>query len=287
MTVGTSAPLLAIRHDWSVPVELESHVPCTVLPRDDGSEQRLALSHLATEHVTYRLLPPTNREAAALLALDGTDAWVRVPRWEDESRVSTAVTSGSGVSIPCDTTNKPTFAVGREIILWRSALEYEVTTADAVTSSTITADLADDWAAGTIIAPVMPGRMVFPISRAHWVPTSGALTFVVAFDLTDIAGVGTGGAGTTGVATAITVYPTSVGKFARAGILAIVTDAAGNILPGDGIVWSSADAVNAPVYSSSDPAIGIVSNPNGIDGTVSITATLGALSAAASARLLG
>jgi hypothetical protein len=108
------------------------------------------------------------------------------------------------------------------------------------------------------------------------------LEFVVDFSLTDIAGVGTGGSATTGVAAAITNSGAVVGHFGRSPAYAVVTDAAGNILPGDGIVWTSSDATNAPVYASSDPGIAIVGNPNGL-GSVSpsatLTATLGALTA--------
>jgi hypothetical protein len=289
MSVGDAATLIPIRHDWSSPVEVEPHTPTSVLPHDDGSEQRLLLSHVSTERVTYRPLPPTSREATTFLALVdlATDAWVRVPRWEDEARVSAAVSAGSGVSIPCVTSNKPTFATGRQVILWRSATEWEVTTVDSFTASEVVADLVDDWAAGTIIVPVMPGRLALPLSLSHWVPTTGALQCVVDFDLRDIAGVGTGGTSVAGVPDAITVTSALVGKYGRAALRATVTDAEGNVLAGQPIVWTSADPTDAPCWASSDPHVVIVENPNGVLDTVAITATLGAVNDSGSAFLVG
>jgi hypothetical protein len=280
MTVGTSAVLIPIRHDWSDPVGLASRVPGVVLDHDDGSEQRLALSSVTTERVTYRLLPPSNLHATPLLALVdlATDTWVRVPRWEDEARVSSALSSGSAVVIPCDTTNKPTFAMGRQVILWRDAVTWEVTTATAVASGSVTADLASSWAAGTIIAPVMPGRLVLPLSLTHWVPTTGAADCTIDFDLTDIAGVGTGGSATTAAAAALTVTSALVGKFGRAAFYATVTDAEGNVIAPTGLVWTSSDPTNAPVHATPDPGVAIVGNPNGLLLTVTITATIGAVS---------
>lgn len=290
MTVGTAATLLPIRHDWASPVGFDVSVPTAVLAHDDGSEQRLLLSHLTTERVTYRLLAPTNKDAGTLLALVdvATDTWVRVPRWEDESRVDApGVSSGSAVAIPCNTADKPTFAVGRQVILWRDANTWEVTTCDALSSTDVTADLVSDWGPGTIIAPVMPGRLVLPLAVSHWVPTSGALQCVIDFDLTDIAGVGTGGTATTGVPTAIRVTSTTVGKFGKAPMVATVTDVEGNILTGEGIVWSSADPTNAPVYASGDPTVAVVGNPNGLLATKTITATLGAVNGSGGAFLVG
>jgi hypothetical protein len=198
-----------------------------------------------------------------------------MPRWEDQSRLSAAASSGSAVVIACNTADKPTFVAGRQVILWRDANTWEVTTATAVASGSVTADLASSWGAGTIIAPVMPGRLVLPLALSHWVPTSGALQCAIDFDLTDIAGVGTGGTGTTGTAAAIVVGDTAVGKASRGAITATVTDAAGNRLPGTGIVWTSSDATNAPVYATSDPSVAMVGNPNGLLVNKTITATLG------------
>jgi hypothetical protein len=192
--------------------------------------------------------------------------------------------------IACDTTNKPTFVAGRQIILWRGADEFEVTTASAATSSSVTADLTLAWGAGTIIVPVMAGRVVLPLSRSHWVPTTGVLEFAVDFDPTDIAGVGTGGTATSGVAVSVGVRGVynggiDVGAYGRAAAIADVRDTAGNKLPGTGIVWSSSDPTNAPVYATSDPGVAMVGNPNGLLVNKTITATLGALSGSATAFL--
>jgi hypothetical protein len=59
-----------------------------------------------------------------------------------------------------------------------------------------------------------------------------------------------------------------------------VTDASGLVIPATGLVWSTNDAVNAPVTNTADPAVAMVGNPNRLDNNSSftITATLGALS---------
>jgi hypothetical protein len=250
MSVGDTAPLIALGHDWSAPPELARGVPTAILEHETGSEQRLALSHVHTDRMTYRLLPPTARDASILLTLAdvAVDTIVRVPRWEDQARVTPAgVSAGSAIVIPCDTTNKPTFAIGRQIILWRDAHTYEVTTAAAIAAGSVTADLASDWAPGTIIAPVMPGRLVLPFALTHWLPSTGALGLVIDFDVRDIAGIGSGGAGVAGVPFVLTVSDTSVSHKARGPIRAFVTDAAGNYLVNQPVVWTSADPTNAPV----------------------------------------
>jgi hypothetical protein len=67
-------------------------VPTTVLLARRRVGTAAPLLHLTTERVTYRLLAPTNRDAGNLLALVdlATDGWVRMPRWEDQSRLSAA-----------------------------------------------------------------------------------------------------------------------------------------------------------------------------------------------------
>lgn len=295
MGVGDTAPLLALGHDWTTPPELSRGWPTVLLTRDVGSAQRISLSHLPVERMTYRLLPPTSRDASILLTLAdiAIDTIVRVPRWEDQARVTpVGVTAGSAVVIPCDTTDKPTFAVGRQIILWRDAHTFEVTTATAIAAGSVTADLAADWAPGTIIAPVMPCRLVLPFALTHWAASTGALTLVVDFNVRDIAGVGTGGGGAVGVPATLNVTSVDVGHAGRGALAAIVTDAAGNLLVNQPIVWTSSDPTNVPVYATSDPHIVIASNPNsiggvGIGGSATITATLGALTGYGSVTLHG
>jgi hypothetical protein len=133
---------------------------------------------------------------------------------------------------------------------------------------------------------------VLPLALTQWVPTSGALQCVVDFSLADIAGVGTGGAAVAGVVATVGVRGhysggISVGKFGRAAAVADVYDAAGNRLSGTGIVWTSSDPTNAPVWATPDPAVAIVGNPNGVTATKTITATIGAVSGNASAFLIG
>jgi hypothetical protein len=286
VSLGDTATLVTIAHDWASPVERVRTYPTSVLPlHEDGTEQRLGLSDVPTDVLTYRLTAPTALDAAYLTTLPdyATDTIVRLPRWEDQARVADAVTAGSGVVVSCVTsdplTDKPTFVVGAQVIFWRSPSSYEVTTLDAVTDESITVDLADDWGAGTVVAPVTAVRLTLPLELTQWVPTSGALTCQVSTSLTDIAGVGTGGTKAAGVAAAIVVSDTGVPGGGRAPIRARVTDAAGNELPGDGIVWTSADTTNAPVYATSDPRVALVGNPNSLIFTSrTITATLGALS---------
>lgn len=282
MSIGDTATLVTIAHDWTSPVERVRSYPSRVLsPHEDGTEQRLGLSHVATDVLTYRLVAPTAADATNLAVLTdlATDTIVRIPRWEDQTRVSAAVSSGAAVVIPCVTSDLPTFVVGAQVILWRSPSSYEVTTATAVASGSITADLASGWAAGTIVAPVTAMRLVLPLALSQWVPTTGALQCTVSTDLTDIAGVGTGGTKATGVATAIVVGDVAARQTGRSYITARVTDAAGNELPGDGIVWTSSDPTNAPIYATADPRYAIVSNPNSLFSTTrTATGTLGALS---------
>jgi hypothetical protein len=298
VTLGASAPLVLLRHDWSVPVERSRRHPSVVLgPQRDGNEQRLSLSSVATDTMTYRLIAGDMRgqftawydaETIRQLVPSATDALVRMPRWEDEARVDTAVSAGA-TTIPCDPSDKPLYVAGSEVLLWRDPQTYEVATIDTVGGSSIDVvdPLANDWGAGTILAPITPCRVVLPLDLTNWVPsTAGAQTFVVECSLADIAGVGTGGSSTTTTAAAISVSNVAVGSLGRAPIYATVTDASGLVIPGDGIVWSTSDPINAPVTNTADPAVAMVGNPNAIDSSATITATLGALSANGTADLL-
>lgn len=285
MSLGDTAPLLAIAHDWTAPIVRERHVPTNVIPARDGAEQRIGLSHIATDVITYRLLPPTAFDAALLASVAdvATDRIVRVPRWEDLTRVDTGVSAGSAVVIPCDTTDRPTFASGIQVLLWRTGQQYEVVTASAVASGSVTADLTSDWAAGTMVAPITAARIVLPLDVSVWGSvTSGALELTVECTLADVAGVGTGGTASTGTADALSI-PDSAGisHAGRSSLTATVTDAAGESIPASGIVWSSSDPSVCEVWATPDARIAIIENRRTAFATpdsATITATLGALS---------
>jgi hypothetical protein len=291
VTIGATAPLVVLAHDWSSPVELERAYPTTVLgPQRNGAEQRLSLSGTAVETITYRLIAPDWRaaEPLRLLAQVATDAIVRMPRWEDQARVATAVSAGD-TTIPCDPSDKPTYVAGSQVMLWRAPDEYEVATIDTVGTSSIDVvdPLASDWRAGTIVVPVQAVRVVLPTDLTNWVPvTAGAQRFVVTADVRDIAGVGTGGSFDIAVPAAISiagadavVAPTVHGG-SRLPITATVTSSDGLVLPGTGLVWTSSDPVNLPITNTANPCTVFVYNPNHIADNVSyfITATLGAVS---------
>lgn len=282
MSLGDTAVVIVVAHDWSDPINIVRSFPSRVLPRRSGSEQRIALSHVATERITYRILAGDERDAATLTPLvqTATDTVVRMPRWEDQTRVTTAVSAGVD-TVLCDTTDRANYVAGSQAILWRSPQEYEVAEIAIVTTGSLefTAPLVSDWGAGTIVAPITACRLVEPLALSHWLPTTGALSFTVDTDLTDIAGVGTGGTGVAGVPYAITVSDTLVRPTGRGVITARVTDAVGDELPGDGIIWTSSDPTNAPVVATSDPGRALVYNPNSlISATIPITAELGLLS---------
>lgn len=288
--LAPSAPLITVAHDWTSPVEAEPTIPSRVLVAETGEEQRLALSHIASTVVTYRLLAPTFGEAAQLKTLldDATDGLVRVPRWEDQARVTTAVTAGA-TTIFCDPSDKPTFVAGSEVLLWRSATSYEVAVIDTVGGSSIDVvdPLADDWGAGTIVVPISEARVVLPISLTHWTPTTGALDLAFVVGLRDLAGLGSGGTGTTAAVASITltwrglIASKDIYRFGRATIVAEAFDAAGDRLTGVPIVWSSSSVTDLEVWPTGNPmvcelvAVRVAVGFAGVD----VTATVGAVSA--------
>lgn len=289
--LAPSAPLVTIRHDWSDPVEVVSTLPSRVLAKEDGTEQRLPLSQSATEVVTYRLIAPTYGDAANLKTLldAATDALVRVPRWEDEARIpdGSSVLAGDS-TIPCDPSDRPSFVAGSEVLLWRSPTSYEVAVIDTVGGSSIdTVDpLASDWAAGTIVVPIHEARVHLPIAITHWVPTTGALAVAFAFDVRDLAGIGTGGAAATSAVASLSVAwrNESSAPLLRVGARMIVAveafDAAGDALSNVPIVWSSSSVTDAVVYATLDPMVAVVEGTRTAfaSATVTITATVGAVS---------
>lgn len=286
--LAPSAPLLTVAHDWSAPVERVTTYPSRLIQKWDGSTQGLSLSHLPTHRLTYRLIAADANEAVSLnvLAKLADDALVRIPRWEDQARITVAA---SGDTIAGEFADRPAFVVGNEVIFWRSPASYEVGVLATVTDAEITLEdaLASTWAAGTIVAPVSEARVVFPLSLSHWAPTSGIPQLTVDVGLRDLAGLGSGGAAVAGTPTAITITGGGPQKNGvpnaqpngRAFIVAVVTDAVGNVLVRDDIVWTSADPTNCPVWASGEPGVAIFANPTPVDDTGStITATLGALS---------
>jgi hypothetical protein len=290
VTIGASAPLVLLAHDWSSPVELDRAYPAEVLgPQRDGSEQRRSLSGIAVETIAYRVIAPdwVAAQPLRLLTQVATDAIVRMPRWEDQARVTTAISAGA-TTIPCDPSDKPTLTAGSWVMLWRAPDEYELGTIDTVNASDITVvdPLANDWRAGTIVVPVQAVRVVLPTDLTNWVPvTAGAQRFVVTADVRDIAGVGTGGSFDIAAPAAISIAgedvlaPTVFGG-SRLPITATVTSSDGLVLPGTGLVWTSSDPVNLPITNTANPCTVFVYNPNFIVDNVSyfITATLGAIS---------
>jgi hypothetical protein len=283
-----SAPLITVRHDWADPVDVEPTIPSRVLTAETGEEQRLALSHVAATIVTYRLLAPTANDAAQLKTVvdEATDGLVRIPRWEDEARVTTAVTAGA-TTIPCDPNDRPTFVAGSEVLLWRSPTNYEVAVIDTVGASSIdTVDaLAADWGAGTIVVPISEARLVTPLSLTHWVPTSGALTVSFEVGLRDLAGLGSGGTAVAGTPATLTLmwrgplYNTLY-RFGRAMVTAEVFDAAGVPLTNVDITWTSADDTDFEVWPTLNPHVAVVEATRVLAGfdTVALTATAGAAS---------
>lgn len=288
--LAATAPLVTIAHDWTSPVERVRTIPSSVLARHDGSSQRLPLSNRATDRLTYRLIALSASDATQLAALlqQATDGIVRMPRWEDQTRLPAAVSAGDDV-VTVDTTGRPTFVAGAQVLFRRSASEFEVGVLEAVTDSTITLvdPLTSAWKRGTIVVPITAARLVLPVTLTQWTPTTGALTFAIETTLTDLAGVGTGGGAATGVPTAVSLGVVDLvngglPRTSRAAVVARVTDAAGTELPGDGIVWSTSDATIAPVYATMDPRIALVRNARpdsslGSSTNRTITATLGAL----------
>lgn len=278
--VAPSAPILTIAHDWASPVERETAYPSTAMRHEDGSEQALVLASTPTTTLRYRLLAPSWDQAVQLKTLleSLTDALVRIPRWEDQTRLTAAA---SGDTIAADFADRPTFVVGAQVIVWRAPDEYEVGELATVADDTITLvdPLASTWAQGTVVAPISDGRLSLPLRLTHWVPTSGALDVEVTCGLRDLAGLGAGGTAVAGVPAAIDLVGTSVPHYGRRFVVATVTDAAGNVLSGADIVWSSSDPTNCPVWASGEPGVAIVSNPNALSSTFRVvTATLGAVS---------
>lgn len=290
VTVATSAPLVTLAHDWGSPVTRERTYPTTVHPRYDGTEHRQLRSTVATERITYRLLAPDADRAAILATLGdlADDRLIRVGRWEDLTRLTAAVSAGAS-TIACDTTDRPTFEAGAQVMLWRDPYTYEVAVIDTFTASTLdTVDpLTLSWGPGTTVVVVEPVRLIVPYSLTHWRPTSGALELSVERLVNDVAGLGSGGTVVTGTPAAMTLetgYIASLGllRTARGWVKATVTDAAGNILTGTGIVWSSSDAVNLVVTPTADPGVVIVRNARpdsslGASVNRTVTATLGAI----------
>lgn len=278
-----SAPLVTIAHDWAAPVERATTFPSRVLTHWDGSEQRQSLSHVGTDRITYRAIAPTAVDAVSLnlLARLATNALIRIPRWEDQTRVDTAVVA-TATNVPCDTVDRPAFVDGAEVIIWRSPSSYEVGVLDTVNADSIDLvdPLANDWGAGSIVAPISEARLILPLGMSHWAPTSGIPELTVEVALRDLAGLGSGGTAVAGVPYAIAVSEAHAATFGgRDFVVAVVTDVAGNVLSPDAIVWTSNDPTNCPVYATSEPGVAIVSNPTPIMFTSRLAiATIGAVS---------
>jgi hypothetical protein len=295
-------PLLPLVHDWSSAPVVERTWPTSVLPRRDGTEQRLGLAATPIVRVTYRFAAFATAEAARVaafprLGLD-EDLRCRVPRWEEQVRLAAAVDAGA-TALPCILAGgalDTDFAVaaGDEVLLVHpptaAGIAAEVVTVDAVTASALTLvapGTAQAWGAGTIVVPLAVARLVAPLELTRYRDPVVAPAWTFELETRDVAGVGAGGSPVMGQAAAISVSAVTpsgwVLRGSRAMITATVTDAAGNLLAPTGLVWASAEPAVLSVRPTGTPGVALLRNERtdgslGASHSVTITASIGAVS---------
>lgn len=300
-------PLLTLPHDWAEPVRRTVRYPVAVLPRRDGSEQRVLRATAPVRVVTYRHTALSVADAGRLRALlweaggDGGNLRARVPRWEDAVRLAADVAADdTTLPVASGALDDRAFAEGDEVLLWRPLADgthvWETATVLALASDTVTlfAGVAAAWAAGSVLVPVSAGRLVPEPALRRLQPPYTTATLSYELDDRDLAGVGpvggTGGTEAAGVPATITLRRSSGTGLATAGqagaegwaaVEALVEDATGLALTEQAIVWTIggfSGMATDTVAATPDPHVAIVTgtvSTAGGSGSLTVTATLG------------
>jgi hypothetical protein len=169
------------RPDWASRVLERLEWLTDVIEAHDWTEERIALRSLPRRYLEYSFLL-TGHAAARLDAL--LWRWQAeqfiLPIWTDPQRVGAL--SSAATTIPATTAGYD-FEDGGQAVLWGSDDSHEVVQIDTVGASdlTLSAGLANDWPAGTLLYPARLARAADTVSVQRM--TAGTLRAGIRFEV--------------------------------------------------------------------------------------------------------
>lgn len=156
-----------------------------VLTAENGNEQRIRLVNTPRRIVeqSHTLTADQRPRAENALWADAAEIW-GLPLWMDVTRLASLLSAGETV-IPVAALHRD-YQVGGSLVLMTSPDAFEVCDIEAVTDTTVsvTGPTADEWPAGTMIAPLKFGRLPLPQRLTRF--DGGTATGSFAFELVDL-----------------------------------------------------------------------------------------------------
>lgn len=171
---GKRISVFSVEIDWSDGFTETIEYKTDLMTATSGQEQRVQLRTIPRYGATYMAMTLDEKDSAAMDALIyGWQAKLfGVPWWPDASILNSQAGSGSS-TLMVDTVNKPAFAAGGLVMVWRDQHTWEAIGVLSVASDAITttSQLVSTWAAGSVVVPLKLGRLSDQMeidSPANW-----------------------------------------------------------------------------------------------------------------------
>jgi hypothetical protein len=187
-TIDSTCPVVNLRADWADGFRETYGWASDVQEAEDGSEYR----------ETLRLIPSCRLEYSVVATDPATagrvDQWlyryhgavVAVPRWQDAVPLGSVTSAGHVINLG-DAITSRWFAPRQRFMLWASETNFETEIIDTIPNTvTLTVDptegeVAGTFAAGTLVVPLVPGRLVPSVNIGR--PNGSMGIYPLAFDI--------------------------------------------------------------------------------------------------------
>jgi hypothetical protein len=167
---GTNLPVYSVGPDWKASVLLRAIYSTIVREALDLSELRSARFPRSLFGLRFSTLPLSAQETAYIRrVMELAQALpVIMPVWTDASKLTAGILSGA-TTLPVDDSSPTLLSVLYDyVIVWQDFKTWEVLATDSISKTSIT--LADAttraYPAGTLVFPILIGKMARPNARA-------------------------------------------------------------------------------------------------------------------------
>lgn len=165
---GRRSVLLPFRPDWASGVTEQLQWRTSLVTAYNGKEQVKSLrGPRRIYEYTVRLLKKDESALYDQLLFGWSGRMFSVPIWNEGTKLVDAATAGA-LTLTLDT-RFLSLNVGANVILFRSAVDYETVQVDAFDDASITLRtvLAADWPAGSRVYPMMTGALETTVSNSR------------------------------------------------------------------------------------------------------------------------
>lgn len=178
--VGRRVIAFAFPPNWDRGVQETLEGKSTVIPLQDGSEQRAKVRNKLRrifEYTTTVRMAEAQRFESLLFGWHGR--LFALPVWPEQSSLTAPVAAG-GVVLNCDTANR-SFAVGGLVAVFKDSATVEIREIEALTASsiTVTSGLMAEWPAGSKVFPALVSALNQSVSGTR--QTDNLMEFPVRF----------------------------------------------------------------------------------------------------------